>query len=173
MMRKMQATRGIVYAALLVALEIILTRFVQIPILLDGFTNRINPGLLPVAAGGMLFGPLGGGLIAAVADLIRAILFPQGAFNPLFTITATLRGVVFGAFLWKKTSYLRIILASLVNVIFVNIVLNTLFISFSYGGSFWVRVLTSLPITAINFVLQTALLVLVLPPIERSLTPHA
>ncbi len=167
-MQQKNQTRRLVFAALLIALEIILTRFVQIPIPLDGFTNRISLGFLPVAMGGMLYGPLWGGLLAAIADIIRALLFPQGAINPLFTLTAFMRGTVYGSFLYKKISPLRITLAAACDFLLINLLLNPLFTFLSYGGTFWARVMTALPVSAVNFALRLVLLLCVLPPMERS-----
>jgi ECF transporter S component (folate family) len=115
--------------ALLVALQIVLTRFLSIstPIL------RISLGFVPIAIAGMLFGPLSGGLVAATADFLGAILFPIGAYFPGFTLTAFLTGVVYGLFLFQKEkSWLRIISSVLVIAIVLNLGMNT----------FWIMVIT-------------------------------
>ncbi len=162
-------TTRLVFAALLIALEIILTRFIQIPIPIDGFTNRVSLGFLPVAVAGMLYGPFGGGLLAALSDIIRALLFPQGAINPLFTLTAFLRGLTYGTFLQRKSMPHRITIASLIDYIVLNLGLNPFFTFISYGGTFWSRFMTALPVSSVNFVLRLSLLLLVLPSLERSI----
>jgi ECF transporter S component (folate family) len=121
--------RTVTHLALLVALQIVLTRFLSIstPIL------RISLGFVPIAIAGMLFGPLSGGLVAATADFLGAILFPIGAYFPGFTLTAFLTGVVYGLFLFQKEkSWLRIISSVLVIAIVLNLGMNT----------FWIMVIT-------------------------------
>lgn len=44
----------------------------------------------------LLFGPVYGGAVSALADLFRALLKPSGAFNPIFTITAFVGGFLRG-----------------------------------------------------------------------------
>ncbi len=170
-MKTKLTTRSLVFAGLLIALEIILTRFVQIPVpLFETSKDRISLGFLPVAVSGMLYGPFGGGLVAALSDIIRALILPQGgALNPLFTLTATLRGVLYGAFLYKRPTPIRIVTVSLVICIFVNIGLNSAITAFSYGGTFVARVVTKSWPALVNFLLQALLLPAALPRIERSL----
>jgi ECF transporter S component (folate family) len=121
--------RTVTHLALLVALQIVLTRFLSIstPIL------RISLGFVPIAIAGMLFGPLSGGLVAATADFLGAILFPIGAYFPGFTLTAFLTGVVYGLFLFQREkSWLRIISSVLVIALVLNLGMNT----------FWIMVIT-------------------------------
>ncbi len=173
-MQNQFTTRRLVFAGLLITLEFFLTRFVQIPVpFFEISKDRISLGFLPVAVGGMVFGPLGGGLLAGLSDILRALLLPQhGAINPLFTLTAALRGALYGVFLRKKRSWLRIFLVSFLIFVFINIGLNSAFTAFSYGGTFLARVITKLPAATANFLLQLAFLVPVLPRLERSLGPH-
>lgn len=174
-MKRSFSTRALVFAALLIALEILLSRFVQIPI--PGFAlskDRISLGFLPISVGGMLYGPFGGGMIAALADIIRAILLPQGgAINPLFTITAMLRGVLYGLFLRKGQGWKRILVVSFIIFFVINVGLNSAFTAYSYGGTFFARLITKLPAALSNFLLQLAVLIPVLPKLERRLHFHA
>lgn len=174
-MKRTLSTRALVFAGLLIALEILLSRFVQIPV--PGFEvskDRISLGFLPIATGGMLYGPLGGGIIAALSDILRAILLPQGgAINPLFTVTATLRGVLYGMFLCKRQDWKRISAVSFLIFILVNLGLNSAFTAYSYGGTFVARLITKLPAAVSNFLIQLAVLIPVLPKLERRLRFHA
>ena len=122
----MKNTRKVIYAGLLIALEILMTRFIQIPLswapIFALSKDRISLGFLPIAVAGMLMGPVYGGLVGAIADIIRAIIFPVGgAFNPLFTISAGLKGVIYGSILKKNCSFTRIIIASLIIGIFITL----------------------------------------------------
>ncbi len=169
------STRNLVFAGLLIALEIILSRFVQIPVpFFEVSKDRISLGFLPVATAGTLFGPVGGGIIAAVADILRAILLPQGgAINPLFTLTATIRGVLYGVFLHKSTGWRQILTVSVLIFVFVNLGLNSAFTAFSYGGTFIARLITKLWPALVNLILQVAILMPTMPKLERSLRKDA
>lgn len=91
-------TRKLVTTALLVATEIVLSRFCSIatPIAKIGFA------FLPIVMIAMLYGPLYAGIAGAMADFIGAILFPIGAYFPGFTLTAFLTGLTYGFFLYQK-----------------------------------------------------------------------
>ena len=163
------STRNLVLFGLFIGLEIVLTRVLQISIPMS--KDRISLGFIPVAMGGMQFGPVGGGIIAGVSDLIRAFLLPDagGSINLLFTITATLKGVLYGAFLYKNTDWKRIVLVSFLLFVFVNVGLNSAITAFSYGGTFLARVAVKIWPAALNFVLQVAILIPLLPKMERRL----
>ena len=167
-------TKSLVFAGLLIAMEIILSRFVQIPIpYFELSKDRISLGFLPVAVGGMLYGPFGGGLIAGLADILRAIILPQGgAINPLFTLTALSRGVLYGVLLHSGTDKKRIFTVSLIILVFINLYANSLITAFSYGGTFWARLYTKLIPAIVNFAIQCAVLMPSLPKIERRLRHH-
>lgn len=173
-MKRKLTTKMLVFAGLLIALEILLTRFIQIYLpIFDESRDRISLGFLPVAVGGTLFGPVGGGIIAAVADIIRAIIFPQGgAINPLYTVVAALRGILYGAFLYKSTSWLRVFIVTTLILVGVNLGLHSAITAFSYGGTFWARLITKLIPALSNYILQLAILIPVLPKLERSFKDH-
>ena len=98
------------YMGLLVALQVILSRFFSI----NAWNFKIGFSFLPIAVAGMFFGPVGGAIVATVADVIGALLFPSGQFFPGFTLTALLGGVVWGALLHKKQTNGRILCAVLI-----------------------------------------------------------
>lgn len=122
----MHKTKKLIYMSLLIAFEVILTRFfsIQTPIIRIGF------GYIPVAVCGMLFGPVSAGICGGIADVIGATLFPSGAFFPGFTLSAVLGGVIYGFFLNKKQpSVLSVSLAVICITFFVDICLNTIWLS--------------------------------------------
>ncbi|MBU4228094.1 folate family ECF transporter S component, partial [bacterium] len=78
---------------LLIALSIILTRIASLRIAIGGVEGiRIGLGGLPIILGGVLFGPLSGGLIGAISDVIGYFINPMGAYMPHFTLTSALTG---------------------------------------------------------------------------------
>lgn len=88
-------TQQLVTMALLVALDIVLSRFGSINL----WNTRIGFGFVPIVVAGMLLGPTKAALTAGVADIIGALLVPTGAFFPGLTVTAVLRGVLYGVLL--------------------------------------------------------------------------
>ena len=88
-------TQQLVTMALLVALDIVLSRFGSINL----WNTRIGFGFVPIVVAGMLLGPTKAAVTAAVADIIGALLVPTGAFFPGLTVTAILRGILYGTML--------------------------------------------------------------------------
>lgn len=121
----------IVYLGILTALEIVLNRFLSI----QAWNIKIGFSFLPIAAAGMLFGPLAGAVVAALGDFLGAILFPIGPYFPGFTLTAALTGLSFGLFLRHRRSVLRTLAAVFVNML-LSFLLNSLWISILYTTPF-------------------------------------
>jgi len=95
---KWMTTSVLVKAGLLAGLSIVLTRAFSFMIPLAGLPAlRIGFGSLPVIIAGILFGPLVGGAVGVVADLIGFMINPMGgAYFPGFTVSAALNGVIPG-----------------------------------------------------------------------------
>ena len=80
---------------LLIALSIIFTRIASLRVAIGGVEGiRIGLGRLPIILGGIIFGPLAGGLIGAFSDLLGYFINPIGAYMPHFTLTSALTGII-------------------------------------------------------------------------------
>jgi ECF transporter S component (folate family) len=126
-------TKTMVIMGLLIAIEIVLTRFVSI----QAWNLRIGFGFVPIAIAGMMLRPVRAGIVAAIADIIGAILFPAGTFFPGFTLTALLVGIIYGIFLYKKVNTWRILTAIGIHQCIISLFLNTLWLSILYGSPYW------------------------------------
>lgn len=129
----MNKTRSLVFIAILIAIEVILTRFfaIETPIVRIGF------GFIAISLSSMLFGPLVGGITAALADVLGMMIFPKGAFFPGFTLSAFLGGITYGVFLYNRPkSWLNIILSVITITLFINLGLNTLWIAMMTGKAY-------------------------------------
>ena len=87
--------KALISIALLVALSIILKRFL-------GYNDKVlsvSFGFVPIALAGMLYGVPGGLAAALGADIIGALMFPTGPFHPGFTAVAAFSGLCYGYFL--------------------------------------------------------------------------
>ncbi|MBN2898309.1 MAG: folate family ECF transporter S component, partial [Clostridia bacterium] len=73
------STSVLVKAGLLAALSIVFTRVFSFMIPLAGLPAlRIGFGTLPITISGILFGPLVGGLVGMVSDLVGFMINPMG-----------------------------------------------------------------------------------------------
>ena len=132
-MKKLKDVRVLTTCALLLALATILG-FFKIPITQ---IIEIRFGSLPVAVAGAFFGPVLGGIIGALSDVLGYLVKPTGPFFPGFTISTAVGGVIFGMILYSKDhkpSLLRIFIAQLVYTIVVGLLINTLNLYFLYGN---------------------------------------
>ena len=126
-------TKKLIVSAELLALDVVLTRLLAIntPLM------KIGLGFAAVALCAVLYGPWWASLVAALGDLVGALLFPTGAFFPGFTLTAACTGLIFGLCLCRRDkSLLWPILAAALNVVLVSFLLNTAMISYISGSSY-------------------------------------
>src|SRR6056297_2899486 len=91
------STKKIAYLSFLTALTIILTRILSIRIPIAGVEGvRIGFGALPIIFAGVAFGPVAGGIVGALGDLLGYFINPLGAYMPHFTLTSFLTGFIPG-----------------------------------------------------------------------------
>ncbi|WP_423190112.1 folate family ECF transporter S component [Alkalibacterium sp. f15] len=129
-------TKGIAIVGILMAMTIALGKIgIMTPIV------RITFSFLPTALIGLLFGPWVGGVAAALSDILGFIIGGGvGGFFPGFTLSAFLSGLSYGVFLHKKkVTKKRVFMAVAFNTLFVNLMLNTL----------WLHILTQNPIAVL------------------------
>ena len=125
--------KQLVMLSLLVALEIVLNRFLSI----NTAGVKIGFSFVPIVVAAHLFGPIASGVVYAVADIMGAILFPIGPYHPGFTICACMMGLIYGLFLHKnsKIGILKNILPPvLINNIILGLLINTVWVSQLYGS---------------------------------------
>lgn len=130
----MKNIKIVISLSMFIAMEVILTRFlsIQTPIVRIGFS------FIPIALSSMIFGPIFGGITAALADIIGMMIFPSGgAYFPGFTLSAFLTGMIYGLFLYKKQKTLfQVSLAVIAVSLFVNLGLDTIWLWIITGKGF-------------------------------------
>ncbi len=135
----MSKTKKIIISGLLLALLIVLSRFVSIK------TNTlvISFSFIPIIMSAIWLGPKYSTLIAMLGDLIGAILFPFGTYFIGYTISQALTGLVYGMFLYKKGEELstkelliRLTISSLIVLILINVFLTSLWIHIQLGEAY-------------------------------------
>ena len=126
----MKKIKKIIISALLLAAAIVINRFLSIntSIVSIGFT------FVPLMLAGIILGWKYSFVIAALTDLIGALLFPFGTYFVGYTISSALTGLVYGLLLYRedfkidKKFMIRLIIAILIVCIFINGGLNTLWL---------------------------------------------
>lgn len=151
------STRTLTRMALLIALEIVLSRFLSF----SAWNTKIGLAFVPVVVAAILLGPLYAGIVGALSDFLGALLFPIGPYFPGFTLTAFLMGLCYGLFLYRKQSILRILGAVAVHQLILSLLLNTLWISLLYGSPYAPLLVTRLPQCAILAAVQLAVIPLI------------
>ncbi len=123
----------IVIMGLLIAMDVVLTRFlsIQTPI------TRIGFSFVARAMAAIILGPWCAACAGGIADIIGMLAFPSGAYFPGFTLTAAMTGFIFGLFMHKKVTPVRIIGAVVVNQLICSLGLNTLWLMIMTESSFF------------------------------------
>lgn len=156
--------RTVTLLGVLIAMEIVLSRFLSI----HTWNTKIGFSFVPVVVAAMLFGAMEAGIVAAFADIIGAMMFPVGAYFPGFTLTAFFNGVVYAMLLKKKASAGRIILAVLIVQIAGSLFLNTYWISVLYGSPYWPLFFTRIHQTFVMSLVQIAVILV----LSRNVVPR-
>lgn len=163
-MKSPSHTKLLCLAAIFIALHIVLTNIlaIQTPFI------RIDFGFLAVAIFSMLFGPLKGGIMAAVADVIGCLLFFPGLYFPGFTLSAFLSGVIYGYFLYdQKITVRKIAMASFCIFLLIDLTLNTLWLSLLYHKAAQLFLLGRFIKCAILLPIQGAMIYTIYKPLRR------
>lgn len=176
-------TQQLVTMALLVALDIVLSRFGSINL----WNTRIGFGFVPIVVAGMLLGPFKAAVTAAVADIIGALLVPTGAFFPPLTVTAVLRGILYGVMLKYVPEYLARTLedpkkyqrawigvcaaTTLFDQLAFGLLLQSYWLSLLYGSPYTGMMASRIPQIAILIPVEFVVLVF-LPRLTDKLVPY-
>jgi ECF transporter S component (folate family) len=134
----MPRVKKIVLAGLLLAVLVILARFVSV----QWAVLRLSFGYIPLALAGWLLGPAWTAFIGAAGDLLGMLLLPKGSYFPGFTASELLCGLAYGFALYKKPAdkwmWLRLAVALVIICMGINLFLNTFWLSIYLGKGFLV-----------------------------------
>ncbi len=163
--KELKTTKGLTLSAMLVAMSVALGNFT----IVVTSSLKISFFFLPSRIIYYLFGPFVGAISGGVIDILNYIIKPAGPFHPGFTIDAIVSGIIFGLILYKKPLKLsRILVATAVNMIVVNLMLNTIWIATLTGKG----ILILLPARIIKNILllpvEAGLLYLVIKAVEST-----
>ena len=132
--KEMKNVRSLTGAAFLAALSPVLgmmtinvNQYMQI-----GFTSLIH------AMTGFLYGPVVACCVGGIADIIKFLIKPTGAFFPGFTLNEMLVGFLYGLFFYrqKEITITRAVIVRLIITFGINLTLTPLWLSIMYGNAF-------------------------------------
>lgn len=154
----MSKTKKMILSALLLALDIVLSRFLGIRVVNIAFSF----GFVPLILSAIWLGPKYSTLIGGLTDLIGALLFPVGTYFVGYTISALIDGFIYGIILYKKPGeerstkefVIRLIISTLIVSVFCNLFLSSLWSYLAYGKAYLVALTGKLPLEAIRFPLK-------------------
>lgn len=146
----------LVMMGVLVAMDVILARFLSI----NTPVTRIGFAFVARVIAAIAFGPLQAAAVGGIADFIGAIVFPTGGYFPGFTVTAAMIGLIYGLFLHRKVTVVRIVGAVATSQIVCSLGLNTLWLSMMTGSSFAALLSTRLIQAAVTGAAQVITIVL-------------
>lgn len=144
----------IILTAILIALNVILERFMPT---YSVWNNNISFGFITVAFAACYLGIPFAMAVGGFGDLIGALIKPFGPYFIGYTITNLLVGLCLGIFLYKKSTVVRISIATIINKLVCSLVLNTIFISILYRGgisAFWVVFISRIPFVTLMTVVE-------------------
>ena len=186
------STRNLILMAALVAMQIILARFLSIQV---SEILRISFESVPVILAGMWLGPLSGAIVALVADVLGTVLSGYGIWFPPIALGPVLVGVISGLSTkyvfrsdlsstresWKVI--LTVIVAGIINSFVIGPVTTTLYSILVMGntnaftvllGTNFIGRLTTKPVTIlVNALIVTVVNRAVYRPVIRSIVHRA
>lgn len=168
------STKKIAYMAMLVVLNIILTRIASIRIAIGTVEAiRIGFGGFPVILAGIAMGPMAGGIVGAIGDLIGYWINPMGPYMPHFTLTAALTGVIPGAmiklFKREQLSFWQLLIAIAAGQIITSVLLVPYFLYRLFGIPLAYKIVSSCITQVFNIPIYTIFTKLILKRLSFSL----
>lgn len=131
-----RSLRVMVAAALLTALSIVCGKYLAIRV---GDILRFSFENLPILLAGIAFGPVTGGIVGVVADLLGCILVGY-TINPIITVGGALMGVLGGGLyrlLHKTPETPRIIFTVLLSHLICSVGIKTFGLAVFYSMPIW------------------------------------
>lgn len=161
--------KRIAYLGVMTAIAVVTNCF---SVTVNSGANSISFNYVICSLAGIFFGPVSGGLVALLGDLIGCLVAPKGPFNPFIMIASALIGVLSGlAFkIPKLNEYVKIIIGYVLIFIVCTLGLNTFGLWFYYAQgkkSFIVYLVGRAPFQAINIAINIAITYVLYFPLKK------
>lgn len=149
MSKKRQQLIKIILTAVLIAINIILER---VPAL-KSVSSHISLSIVTTGFAAVYLGIPYTVALTTLGDLLGALILPFGAYNPLFTLTNAVSGLIIALFLHKKATAPHICIGVAVNKIVCTLLLNSIWIAVFYSGGIF-----AFPAVAVGRLPQTVIM---------------
>ena len=150
MTEKHKVLREIIILAILVALNVVLSKVLAFNL----WNMRFGFSFLTLAIAAKYCNFLGPIIVAALGDVLGALLFPTGTFYFGFTITAIISGLIYSIFFSKETKIFNVITTVLSSQLICSLLLNSFWISVLFDTSFTGQLITRLVQVAVMTSIQ-------------------
>jgi len=165
--KRVFTTKKMVMVSLLIAMQIVLERFVP---LVNLGNIRVSFTFVPVSICSIIFGPLTGGLSAFIADFLGMLIAPggQGAYHFGFGLTTFLGGVTYGLIAKKfGVKTVSMLVAVIICQIVLGAIVNTYWLIDLLGQGYMALFPARLLKSVIMVPIQTVMIVTVWKYIGR------
>lgn len=150
-------TRTLVFMGLMSALNIVLTRFLSLPI---GDTIRIGFGYVPLILTGIVLGPAPAACVALVGDFVGCVFFSAYSWFPPLTLGPIIIAIWFGIF--RKYvligKYWMILLVCLSGSLISSVLYTTYCLSILYGDGFWPLLWGRAPVQLLTAIIYSTII---------------
>ena len=163
--KELKKLKTIVFTALLIAIGIVLGQFsIQIT-----QSMKIGISFIATQLTAMLFGPVVGGIMGGVTDILKFIIKPTGPFLLGYTISAMLGPIIYGILLYKKPiSFWRILISKAIVAVLVNLLFGSFLQAHYFGAAFFALLPAKLIQQAIQVPIQSILFYVVVLPLKKA-----
>lgn len=163
--KSLKKLNTIVITALLIAIGIILDQFS----IYVNQTTKIGVSFIATQLTGMLFGPVVGGIMGGISDILKFIIKPSGTFLIGYTINAMLGPMIYGILLYKKPiSFWRILFSKAVVAVLVNLILGCYWNSTYFGAAYLALIPGKLLQQVVQVPIQSVIFYLVVLALKRA-----
>lgn len=161
--------KRIAYLGIMTAISVITNCF---SVTVNSGANSISFNYVICSLAGIFFGPVSGGIVGLLGDLIGCLIAPKGPFNPFIMLSSALIGILAGlAFKIPRLNvYFKIIIGYILIFIVCTLGFNTFGLWFYYAKSkksFLVYLIGRAPFQAINVVINIVITYLLYFPLKK------
>jgi len=154
---KHNTVRRLCLLSVLTAITVILAIYATFRV---GNQIKIALKFITVFITGAVFGPLPAGLVAAVSDILNAVLVPVGPPLPEITFVEFIYGVIFGLFFYKaknnRTYYIRGAVCSVLQFLISITAMSFILTRVGYFPSFYTAVIIRMPAAVLTAAVHMA-----------------
>lgn len=167
-MRKIDV-RIMTISGFLIALNIILSRVITIP-------GIINFGGFPIIFAGIVFGPVVGGIVGTVGDIVSFIVRPTGVFMPHFVLTSALTGIIPGLLVKilqnniSNSKLWKVFIAILIGQVITTVIMVPYFREILFAQPFMVNMIRAAQKQMINIPAYAILINILIKSLYKSQT---